>query len=160
VTALTISADTKYDLADVISPAFRFVCLSCYPVIVDFFSYVVVGDAVGRMQTIDLRMGNPAVLFSVFTSISFEKVFFFGFHYTIPILSDRQVGVFKGFAGAIRSVAYHPTLPLVASCGLDRFLRVHDVHTRKLKHKVYLKQKLNCLLFSSALPEPEKEQGA
>uniref|UniRef100_A0A8C4R983 WD repeat domain 74 n=1 Tax=Eptatretus burgeri TaxID=7764 RepID=A0A8C4R983_EPTBU len=41
------------------------------------------------------------------------------------------------------------SLPLVASCGLDRFLRVHDLRNKQLLHKVYLKSRLNCLLLSS-----------
>ncbi|XP_072106888.1 WD repeat-containing protein 74-like isoform X2 [Mobula birostris] len=55
----------------------------------------------------------------------------------------------KGQAGSVRSVQCHPSLPFVASCGLDRFLRVHNVVDGKLVHKVYLKSRLNCLLFSS-----------
>jgi len=38
---------------------------------------------------------------------------------------------------------------MVASCGLDKFLRVHHLHNRKLLYKVYLKTALNCLLFSA-----------
>lgn len=43
---------------------------------------------------------------------------------------------FKGQAGSIRSIDGHPTMPLAASVGIDRFLRVHDLQTRKLIHKV------------------------
>ncbi|CAH1262264.1 WD repeat-containing protein 74-like [Branchiostoma lanceolatum] len=70
------------------------------------------------------------------------------------VMVDLRMGkvqkAFKGFAGAIRSLQCHPTLPMVASCGLDRFLRIHDINTKEMLHKVYLKSKLNCLLFSSA----------
>ncbi|XP_063070631.1 WD repeat-containing protein 74 [Engraulis encrasicolus] len=59
-------------------------------------------------------------------------------------------GRLKGLAGGVRALECHPTLPLVASCGLDRFLRVHDLHERKLQHKVYLKSRLNCVLLSSS----------
>ncbi|XP_072106890.1 WD repeat-containing protein 74-like isoform X4 [Mobula birostris] len=41
----------------------------------------------------------------------------------------------KGQAGSVRSVQCHPSLPFVASCGLDRFLRVHNVVDGKLVHK-------------------------
>ncbi|KAF8777881.1 WD repeat-containing protein 74 [Argiope bruennichi] len=57
------------------------------------------------------------------------------------------VHVFKGFAGSIRSIQCHPSLPLVASCGLDRFLRIHDLNQHKLLKKIYLKTRLNCLLY-------------
>jgi hypothetical protein len=52
-------------------------------------------------------------------------------------LSGKLLHGFKGFAGGIRSIQCHPTLPLVASCGLDRFLRIHDLHSKKLLHKVF-----------------------
>uniref|UniRef100_A0AAY4CLC7 WD repeat-containing protein 74 n=1 Tax=Denticeps clupeoides TaxID=299321 RepID=A0AAY4CLC7_9TELE len=58
-------------------------------------------------------------------------------------------GCLKGLAGGVRGLQCHPTLPLVASCGLDRFLRVHSLEDRSLLHKVYLKSRLNCVLLSS-----------
>ncbi|XP_069036492.1 WD repeat-containing protein 74 [Lepisosteus oculatus] len=57
-------------------------------------------------------------------------------------------GCLKGLAGSVRALHCHPSLPLVASCGLDRFLRVHSLQDRALRHKVYLKSRLNCLLLS------------
>ncbi|XP_076118829.1 WD repeat-containing protein 74 isoform X2 [Alosa pseudoharengus] len=62
-------------------------------------------------------------------------------------------GCLKGLAGGVRGLECHPTLPLVASCGLDRFLRVHNVKDHKLQHKVYLKSRLNCMLLSSSCLE-------
>ncbi|NXI69488.1 WDR74 protein, partial [Anseranas semipalmata] len=61
----------------------------------------------------------------------------------------RVLKCLKGFAGSVRGLQCHPSLPLVASCGLDRFLRVHDLGDKRLRHKVYLKSRLNCLLLSS-----------
>jgi hypothetical protein len=37
----------------------------------------------------------------------------------------------KGAAGSIRSLAIHPSAPLIASAGLDRFLRIHHLASRK-----------------------------
>lgn len=59
---------------------------------------------------------------------------------------------YKGQAGAIRSIDAHPTAPYVASCGIDRFVRVHDIDTRKLAHKIYCKTRLNRVLMRSELP--------
>ncbi|KAJ8348493.1 hypothetical protein SKAU_G00270820 [Synaphobranchus kaupii] len=72
-------------------------------------------------------------------------------------------GCLKGLAGAVRGLQCHPSLPLVASCGLDRFLRVHSLEDRTLQHKVYLKSRLNCVLLSSrdleaCPPEADAEQ--
>uniref|UniRef100_A0A8C8VHQ7 WD repeat-containing protein 74 n=1 Tax=Pelusios castaneus TaxID=367368 RepID=A0A8C8VHQ7_9SAUR len=67
----------------------------------------------------------------------------------IDLRQGRLVKCLKGFAGSVRSIHCHPTLPLVASCGLDRFLRVHHIEEKRLVHKVYLKSRLNCLLLTS-----------
>lgn len=45
-------------------------------------------------------------------------------------------------AGSVRALAVHPGRPLIASVGLDRFLRVHDTRTRQPVCKVYLKSQL------------------
>ena len=45
-------------------------------------------------------------------------------------------------AGSVRALALHPGRPILASVGLDRFLRLHDTSTRALLAKVYLKQQL------------------
>lgn len=58
-------------------------------------------------------------------------------------------GCLKGLAGAVRELQCHASLPMVASCGLDRFLCVHSLDDRQLQHKVYLKSRLNCLLLTS-----------
>lgn len=67
---------------------------------------------------------------------------------------------YKSFHGTIKSMeivntgAYGGTTekPFIATCGLDRFLRVHDLESSQLVSKVYLKSRSNCLLFSSHLP--------
>ncbi|XP_020320507.1 WD repeat-containing protein 74 [Oncorhynchus kisutch] len=60
----------------------------------------------------------------------------------------RVCGCFKG-AGRRGVGASVPPFSLVASCGLDRFLRVHSLEDRSLRNKVYLKSRLNCVLLSS-----------
>jgi WD40 repeat protein len=84
--------------------------------------HVIVGDGVGRVQILDTRFNL------------------------------RPVGILRGASGSTRSVSVHNSLPMVASVGLDRHLRVHDLTTRHLLKAVYLKQKLNCCLFSSVEP--------
>ncbi|KAL3677181.1 hypothetical protein R1sor_027129 [Riccia sorocarpa] len=62
--------------------------------------------------------------------------------------TGKLLGGFKGkCAGSIRSVACHPTLPLIASCGLDRFFRIHNTKTRQLLGSLFLKQQLVAVLF-------------
>ncbi|XP_067877854.1 WD repeat-containing protein 74 isoform X2 [Heterodontus francisci] len=67
----------------------------------------------------------------------------------MDLRKGRLLKCLKGQAGSIRGLQCHPSLPLVASCSLDRFLRVHNTDTKALLHKVYLKSRLNCLLFTS-----------
>ncbi|XP_056323085.1 WD repeat-containing protein 74 [Danio aesculapii] len=83
-------------------------------------------------------------------------------HGELAILDLRKGlvrGCFKGLAGAVRGLQCHPSLPLVASCGLDRFLRVHSLEDRSLQHKVYLKSRLNCVLLSSRVLESSSDSG-
>lgn len=79
----------------------------------------------------------------------------------LDIRTGRHVQGYKGIGGGVKSTQIHETMPLLASCGLDRFLRVHHLTTGKLLQKKYLKQKLNGLLFSRIVPRKKdaKKQG-
>lgn len=80
----------------------------------------------------------------------------------IALLDLRTGGVrgcLKGLAGGVRGLACHASQPVVASCGLDRFLRIHSLEDRRLLHKVYLKSRLNCLLLSSRDLDPRGAAG-
>lgn len=50
------------------------------------------------------------------------------------------MGGFRGSGGSVRALQLHPTEPYIASCGLDRFVRVHHAKTRKLAFKVWPRQ--------------------
>lgn len=54
---------------------------------------------------------------------------------------------FEGPAGSVRGVAFHPTLPVLACVGLDRMARVYDYRSTEQKFQVYLKQRLNDVVF-------------
>lgn len=75
---------------------------------------------------------------------------------SIDLRKGQIVGHFKGFAGAIRCISCLTKQKIVASCGLDKFLRIHDIHSRRMVHKVYLKSVLNCVLFASKELEKNK----
>ncbi|XP_071449887.1 WD repeat-containing protein 74 isoform X2 [Hetaerina americana] len=60
-----------------------------------------------------------------------------------------QSNRYKGFAGGVRDIVCHPTDPYILSVSLDRYLRLHHLHSKELLQKVYLKSKLNCLLMRS-----------
>ncbi|KAH7942436.1 hypothetical protein HPB49_024088 [Dermacentor silvarum] len=90
-----------------------------------------------------------------------EQVVVGNSHGRVGLLDIRRKGmvhVYKGVAGSIRAVCCHPSLPLVASCGLDRFVRVHDLHSRLLITKLYLKSRLNCLLMRTDFTVEDEEE--
>uniref|UniRef100_A0A7I4AKR3 Ribosome biogenesis protein NSA1 n=1 Tax=Physcomitrium patens TaxID=3218 RepID=A0A7I4AKR3_PHYPA len=65
--------------------------------------------------------------------------------------TGQNVGGFKGkISGSVRSVVLHPTLPIVASCGLDRYLRIHHSRTRQLLSMLFLKQQLISVVFDTS----------
>ncbi|XP_034021491.1 WD repeat-containing protein 74 [Thalassophryne amazonica] len=67
----------------------------------------------------------------------------------LDLRNGRVCGCLKGLAGGVRDLQCHMSQPVVASCGLDRFLHIHSLEDRKVQHKVYLKSCLNCLLLAS-----------
>uniref|UniRef100_A0A8C5QX31 WD repeat-containing protein 74 n=1 Tax=Leptobrachium leishanense TaxID=445787 RepID=A0A8C5QX31_9ANUR len=84
-------------------------------------------------------------------------------HGNIAVIDLRKGSVLctlKGCAGSPRSIQCHKSMPLVASCGLDRFLRVHHLNDKELLHKVYLKSRLNSLLLTSRDKWEEEERVA
>ncbi|EEY54879.1 uncharacterized protein PITG_08441 [Phytophthora infestans T30-4] len=59
----------------------------------------------------------------------------------------KHMGRCTGPVGSIRDIACHPTLPYIAAVGLDRMVHVFDVNSRKYRHTIYAKQRLNSVLF-------------
>lgn len=86
---------------------------------------LVVGDAAGDIHTVDIRR--------------------LGRNSKGP--ANRDLARYAGPAGSVRQLKKHPTLPRLTAVGLDRMLRVYDTKTRKQLDCVYLKQRLNCVLF-------------
>ncbi|XP_068305816.1 uncharacterized protein [Pyrus communis] len=69
---------------------------------------------------------------------------------SFDIRTGKLLGCFLGkCSGSIRSIARHPDYPVIASCGLDSYLRLWNVKTRQLLSAVYLKQPLSNVLFDS-----------
>uniref|UniRef100_A0A915AT78 WD repeat-containing protein 74 n=1 Tax=Parascaris univalens TaxID=6257 RepID=A0A915AT78_PARUN len=63
----------------------------------------------------------------------------------------------KGIAGSVRGIDAHPSTPYVASCSIDRFVRLHDISTKKVVKKVYCKARLNKILLRSDLSMLNKQ---
>lgn len=88
---------------------------------------IVVGDSAGCMHTLDMR------------KISNKH----------GRSTQASVGRYAGPAGSVRQIVKHETLPIIACVGLDRMLRTFDIAKRTQLDCVYLKQRLNCMLFCS-----------
>ena len=76
----------------------------------------------------------------------------------IDVRNGKAIKKYKNFSGTIKSIAINAAEnDSVASCGLDRFVRVHDINDSKLLNRIYVKSRLNCLLFSKHEPIKPKE---
>lgn len=73
----------------------------------------------------------------------------------LDLRMNKLQGSLKGPAGAVKSLALHPELPIIASVGLDRFFRVHNVDSKALLCKLYLKQQLTAVAWSTEVPAAE-----
>jgi ribosome biogenesis protein NSA1 len=86
---------------------------------------IVVGDTAGYIYSMDIRRMSK----------------------DLKAAANKDMGRYVGPAGSVRKLVKHPTLPRMAAVGLDRMLRVYDTKKRKQLDCVYLKQRLNCVLF-------------
>eukprot|EP00873_Tetraselmis_striata_P001379 jgi/Tetstr1/421643/TSEL_012583.t1 len=71
------------------------------------------------------------------------------------ITANRMMDALKGTAGSVRSLSLHPEEPLIASVGLDRWLRIHHTGTKKQLAKIYLKQQLTGVAWCPVAPPQE-----
>ncbi|XP_062169259.1 uncharacterized protein LOC133875229 [Alnus glutinosa] len=75
---------------------------------------------------------------------------------SVDMRTGKLLGCFLGkCSGSIRSIARHPELPVIASCGLDSYLRFWDIKTRQLLSAVFLKQHLSNVVFDSNFADEE-----
>lgn len=66
--------------------------------------------------------------------------------------SGKLLHRYKGCTGAVTDIAVPSTEcpSFLASTSIDRFLRVHQLAgNRALQHRVYLKQRMTCLLIDN-----------
>ncbi|EFA06164.1 WD repeat-containing protein 74 [Tribolium castaneum] len=62
---------------------------------------------------------------------------------------------FTTFTGSVTSIVCDPVEPLVAATSLDRFLRFHNLETKELVYKGYLKQNLTKILIKPLVKEEQ-----
>ena len=64
---------------------------------------------------------------------------------------------YKGCVGAVRSIDCIPDGPYFSTVGLDRFLRIYELSSKKSVHNMYLKSRLNHVLLRNDF-DPEKSE--
>ncbi|XP_059634336.1 uncharacterized protein LOC132276760 isoform X2 [Cornus florida] len=70
--------------------------------------------------------------------------------------NGKLLGCFLGkCSGSIRAIARHPEHPVIASCGLDNYLRLWGIKSRQLLSAVFLKQHLTNVVFDSNFSNEE-----
>ncbi|RZC70038.1 hypothetical protein C5167_033158 [Papaver somniferum] len=75
---------------------------------------------------------------------------------SVDMRTGKVLGCFTGkCSGSIRSIVRHPEFPMIASCGLDRYLRFWDIKTRQPLSAVFLKQHLTKVVFDSNFCDKE-----
>ncbi|XP_023520037.1 WD repeat-containing protein 74-like [Cucurbita pepo subsp. pepo] len=80
---------------------------------------------------------------------------------SFDIRNGKLLGCFLGkCSGSIRSIARHPEFPVIASCGLDSYVRFWDIKTRQLLSAVFLKQHLTGVVFDSHFVEEDVTHSA
>lgn len=72
--------------------------------------------------------------------------------------AGKYSGAIKGFGGSIRSLDIHQSESLIASAGLDRFVRVNALRSRSSLIKLYATSQLTAVRF--LIPETLKHVGA
>ncbi|XP_065176356.1 WD repeat-containing protein 74-like [Sycon ciliatum] len=68
----------------------------------------------------------------------------------LELRSGKLLGQFRGSCGSIGFLQCHKTQPLVLSCSLDRYVRLHHTVTRRLVKEVYVKQRICTGLLPSS----------
>ncbi|XP_021759381.1 WD repeat-containing protein 74-like [Chenopodium quinoa] len=75
---------------------------------------------------------------------------------SFDIRTGKLLGCFFGkCSGSIRSITRHPEHSVIASCGLDSYVRFWDINSRQLLSAVFLKQHLTNVVFDSNFSDEE-----
>ncbi|XP_028131079.1 WD repeat-containing protein 74 [Diabrotica virgifera virgifera] len=82
-----------------------------------------------------------------------------GYMQLLDMKAGKCMKTFTSFTGSVSSIVCDPLEPYVFSASLDRYLRVHNLETKELLHKVYMKINLTSLLIKPVVKE-EKEEPA
>ncbi|CAG8538383.1 14524_t:CDS:10 [Rhizophagus irregularis] len=106
-----------------------------------------------RRPVSDYNIGNNPVV-SLIIGRNSNEIFFtdtIGNVFSVDVRTGKILGQFKGFAGSVTNLAVANGPSLLTSVSMDRFLRIHEIGaSRKLVNKVYLKQRLTCVIVDES----------
>ncbi|KAG5899141.1 hypothetical protein JTB14_027334 [Gonioctena quinquepunctata] len=80
-----------------------------------------------------------------------------GYMQLLDLKTAKCLKTFTTFTGSVTSIVCDPLEPYVATTSLDRHLRIHNLETKELVHKVYMKQSLTRLLMKPIVKEEPTE---
>ncbi|KAJ8924079.1 hypothetical protein NQ315_006860 [Exocentrus adspersus] len=81
-----------------------------------------------------------------------------GYMQVLDLKVGKCLRTFTSFTGSITSIACDPVEPYVVSTSLDRHLRIHNLETKELLHKVYLKQNLTKVVIKPVVKDEPAEE--
>ena len=107
---------------------------------------------VNKRATMEMEYGEAAVNSVTFSSVDEHRMFAAdsrGKCCAIDLRTSKVCGAIRGNSGSVREIEAHPTLDLVATVGLDRYVRVYDGSNRKCLGAAYAKQNLTCVAWDA-----------
>ena len=103
-----------------------------------------------KRAIMECQFGEAAVNSVAFSSVDEFRLFAGdsrGKCVAIDLKTGKSCGSIRGNSGSIREIEVHPTLDLVATAGLDRYVRVYDGTSRKCLGAAYAKQCLTSVAW-------------
>ncbi|KAI9498615.1 WD40-repeat-containing domain protein [Zychaea mexicana] len=109
--------------------------------------HVIYTDTMSNVATVDLRKGTVGAHYKGFTGAVSD------------LLVVPQPSLLAAVEEDSKNKDKKQQKPVLASVSLDRFLRVHEMSTqfRRVDHKVYLKQRMTCILVDETFEFPKEE---
>ena len=107
---------------------------------------------VNKRATMEMEYGEAAVNSVTFSSVDEHRMFAAdsrGKCCAIDLRTSKVCGAIRGNSGSVREIEAHPTLDLVATVGLDRYVRVYNGSSRKCLGAAYAKQNLTCVAWDA-----------
>ena len=107
---------------------------------------------VNKRATMEMEYGEAAVNSVTFSSVDEHRMFAAdsrGKCCAIDLRTSKVCGAIRGNSGSVREIEAHPTLDLVATVGLDRYVRVYNGSNRKCLGAAYAKQNLTCVAWDA-----------